>query len=67
MIFDADYRGESMVVLYIQSAVPVEIHKNDRIAQLIIQPYTSVSMSEVDTLDDTERGDGGFGSTGTNI
>ena len=66
-VIDADYRGEIMVVLYNQSAIPVEIHKNDRIAQLIIQPYTPVSMSEVDTLDDTERGDGGFGSTGTNI
>ena len=66
-IIDADYRGEIMVVLYNQSSVPVEIRKNDRIAQLIIQPYVTVVMDEVDTLDETKRGDGGFGSTGMNI
>lgn len=67
MIIDADYRGEIMVVLYNQSSIPVEIRKNDRIAQLIIQPYVTVVMDEVDTLDETKRGDGGFGSTGMNI
>ena len=66
MIIDSDYRGEIMVVLYNQSSLPQTLHKNDRIAQLIIQPYIEATWIETDTLDETERGDGGFGSSGIN-
>lgn len=66
-IIDEDYRGELIVCLYNQSSVPQKISKGDRIAQLIIQPYIGVTWNEVDDLDDTERGTGGFGSTGINF
>ena len=66
MIIDADYRGELIVCLYNQSSVPKKISKGDRIAQLIIQPYVAFELNEVENLDNTNRGDGGFGSTGTN-
>ena len=65
-IIDSDYRGEIMVVLYNQSSLPQILHKNDRIAQLIVQPYIEATWIETDTLDETERGDGGFGSSGVN-
>ena len=65
-IIDSDYRGEIMVVLYNQSSLPQTLHKNDRIAQLVIQPYIEATWIETDTLDETERGDGGFGSSGVN-
>ena len=63
-IIDADYRGELIVCLYNQASTPRKISKGDRIAQLIIQPFVAVNWNEVDNLDDTERGDGGFGSSG---
>lgn len=65
-IIDADYRGELIVCLYNQAPSPRKISKGDRIAQLIIQPFVKVEWDEVDNLDDTERGEGGFGSTGSN-
>lgn len=61
---DADYRGELIVALHNHSNEPQIVHQGDRIAQLIIQPYLPFTWNEVDELDDTERGDGGFGSTG---
>jgi dUTP pyrophosphatase len=65
-IIDSDYRGELLVCLYNQSPVPQRVQKGDRIAQFIIQPFIAVDWNEVDDLDNTDRGDGGFGSTGVN-
>ncbi len=64
-VIDADYRGELIVALHNHGTLPQFIHMNDRIAQLIIQPYDrTVSLEECDELDDTLRGADGFGSTG---
>ena len=64
-VVDADYRGEVMVALYNQSNEEQTIEVNERIAQLIIAPFLKVEFNEVDALDETVRGSGGFGSTGT--
>lgn len=64
-IIDADYRGELIVALHNHSSVTQKIELGDRIAQLIIIPYLKTQLIELDELDDTERGEGGFGSTGT--
>lgn len=61
---DADYRGEVGVILVNLSAEPFTITRGMRIAQMVIAPYTQVTFDEVETLDDTARGTGGFGSTG---
>lgn len=61
---DADYRGEIGVVVYNLSREAYTIHKCDRIAQLVISPVIQADWQEVESLDKTERGDGGFGSTG---
>lgn len=61
---DSDYRGEVKVILANFGAEPFEIKRGDRIAQFVIAPVTIGKFTEVDSLDDTERGDGGFGSTG---
>lgn len=61
---DSDYRGEIMVCLINLSDAPFTINRGDRIAQLVVAPVTRVTLSEVDTLDNTTRGAGGFGSTG---
>ena len=63
-VVDSGYRGEVMVCLYNSSSSPVEISKGDRIAQMLIQPVPLVRIAEVSNLDDTSRGDGGFGSSG---
>lgn len=63
-VIDSDYRGEIIVALHNHSNKSQLITKGDRIAQLIVQPYCSFEWQEVDELDDTERGEGGFGSTG---
>lgn len=64
-VVDADYRGEVMVALYNQSSEEQTIEPNERIAQLVIAPFLNVEFNEVDELDETVRGIGGFGSTGT--
>lgn len=64
-VIDADYRGELMVSLYNQSKEPRIIACGDRIAQLVITPYLTAQFQEVEELDDTARGSGGFGSTGS--
>ena len=64
MVIDSDYRGEILVALHNSSNMPQFIHKNDRIAQLIIQPYLDVVPELITDLSETERGDGGFGHTG---
>ena len=61
---DADYRGEVGVILVNLSAEPQRIEPGERIAQLVIAPVTRASWEEVDELDESERGGGGFGSTG---
>ncbi len=65
MIIDSDYRGEVIVALHNSSSIPQIIHKNDRIAQLIIQPFTAMRPELITDLSETERGDGGFGHTGS--
>ena len=61
---DADYRGELKVVLINLSSEPQTIHKGDRIAQMVIQKVEIVTLSQVDELKPTVRGEGGFGHTG---
>ncbi len=61
---DADYRGEIRVILINLSTDPFVINDGDRIAQMIISRYEQVKWHSVDTLDETERGEGGFGHTG---
>lgn len=62
---DADYRGEVKVILMNLGGETVNIDRGDRIAQLVIAPVTRVVIAEVDGVDETTRGEGGFGSTGT--
>ena len=64
-VIDADYRGGIIVPLYNDSDEMQIIERGERIAQLIIQPYLNVRLELVDELNETERGSGGFGSTGT--
>ena len=61
---DADYRGEIRVILVNLSQQPFEIVPGERIAQMVIARHEQVEWEEVDQLDDTQRGAGGFGSTG---
>ena len=61
---DADYRGEVGVILINLSQDNVEIHSGDRIAQLVFAKVEQAEWNEVETLSETERGAGGFGSTG---
>lgn len=61
---DADYRGEIGVILANLSDQPFTINDGDRIAQMIIAAYAHTKWEEVDVLDETKRGQGGFGSTG---
>lgn len=61
---DADYRGEIKVILINLSHEPQVIEDGDRIAQLVVQPVTRVQWDQVTDLESTERGSGGFGSTG---
>lgn len=63
-VIDSDYRGEIIVALYNHSNEPLEISHGDRIAQLVLTPYVAASFIETDSLDDSKRGAGGFGSTG---
>lgn len=65
-VIDSDYRGEIMVALYNHSDCEREILNGDRIAQLVITPVLRVDFEEQEELDSTLRGEGGFGSTGTN-
>ena len=61
---DSDYRGELKVLLVNLGSDPITIERGMRIAQLVIAPAVQASVSEVATLDETDRGAGGFGSTG---
>jgi len=62
---DADYRGEVMVLLINHGSDPFTIRRGDRIAQLVVSPVSHVEIVAVEALDVTERGPGGFGSTGS--
>ena len=61
---DSDYRGEVQVILVNLGQAPVTFARGDRIAQLVIAPVTRVALEVVDDLSATDRGAGGFGSTG---
>ena len=63
-VIDSDYRGEIMVCLFNHSSAPQTIADGERIAQMVITPFLKVDYTEVSELSDTERGEGGFGSTG---
>lgn len=63
-VIDMDYRGPVGVVLFNFGTEAFEIKEGDRIAQLILEQYLSVDAVQVDELDETARGEGGFGSTG---
>ena len=63
-VVDADYRGEIMVALHNHSTEKKSIEPKERIAQLVIAPYLTAIFNETDELNDTVRGEGGFGSTG---
>ena len=62
---DADYRGEIKVILINLGQEPFKIEKGSRIAQMVVCPIVQAQLKEVDDLNQTERGKGGFGSTGT--
>lgn len=64
-VIDADYRGELMVALHNHDIETRTVNHGDRIAQLVIAPYMTAQFVQAETLDNTRRGDGGFGSTVT--
>ena len=64
-VIDADYRGEVMVAIHNHSNEPQTIQPKERIAQLVITPFLKAEFYETQTLSETARGTGGFGSTGT--
>jgi dUTP pyrophosphatase len=61
---DADYRGEVKVLLINHGAEPFRLQRGDRIAQMVVAPVTRIAWNVVAALDETERGAGGYGSTG---
>ncbi len=63
-VIDSDYRGEFFVPLHNHGAVPQTLEPGERIAQMILTPYLTAKFMEAEELSDTQRGEGGFGSTG---
>ena len=63
-VIDADYRGEVMIYLHNHGDEPQTVEDGERVAQLVITPYLTAQFERADELDGTERGSGGFGSTG---
>lgn len=63
-VIDSDYRGQVMVALHNHSALPQSVEPQERIAQLLITPVFTPGFVETEELSDTQRGAGGFGSTG---
>ena len=64
-VIDSDYRGEIIVALHNDTNVQQDVMNGERIAQIVILPYVQAEFVEAEWLSDTERGSGGFGSTGT--
>jgi dUTP pyrophosphatase len=65
-LIDSGYRGEIQVIaVNLDWQAPIEIHRGDKIAQLVILPVPPATLAEVDELPDSDRGPGGFGSTGS--
>ena len=64
-VIDSDYRGEIMVAIHNHSGEEQRIADAERIAQIVITPYLTVNFTLAEELDETDRGAGGFGSTGT--
>lgn len=64
-VIDADYRGEIVVALHNHGTAEQTVEPNERIAQIVITPFIHCEYEEVDVLDETVRGEGGFGSTGS--
>lgn len=64
-VVDPDYRGECMIALHNHGDTPQPVDAGERIAQMVITPFLHASFLEVEALDETARGAGGFGSTGT--
>lgn len=64
-VVDSDYRGEVMVALHNHSSIEQTIEVGERIAQIVITPYLKANFELVNELDETERAEGSFGSTGT--
>ncbi len=65
-VIDSDYRGEIMVALHNHGATPRTVNPGDRVAQFVLAPVYAADFAEIDSLSDTARGAGGFGSTGVN-
>ena len=63
-VIDSDYRGEIKVALHNDSNICETVHNGERIAQIVIAPFLAVEFEETDKLNETARGEGGFGSTG---
>ena len=63
-VIDSDYRGEIMVALHNHSEVAQMVESGERIAQIVFTPYAAADFEVAEELDDTARGEGGFGSTG---
>ncbi len=63
-VIDSDYRGEIMVALHNHGSAPQTVRHGERIAQIVFAPFYSALFEEADSLDETDRGEGGFGSTG---
>lgn len=63
-VIDSDYRGEIMVALHNHGETAQTVENGERIAQIVFTPYVAAEFTVADTLDDTVRGEGGFGSTG---
>ena len=63
-VIDADYRGEIMVALHNHSETEQTVEEGERVAQLVIAPFLTVDFFEIEELTNTQRGAGGFGSTG---
>ena len=63
-VIDSDYRGEIIVLMENMTTTSYGVMKGNRVAQLILLPYLKTNIMEVENLDETERSEGGFGSTG---
>ncbi len=62
---DSDYRGEVKIILMNFGKKPFTVRRGDRIAQMVVAPYTRVAWNEVDRVNETDRGAGGFGHSGS--